>query len=284
MSGDRTSYRFLAAPRWLAFHVLVVLLVILMVNLGFWQLRRYQTKHEANLRVQERATVPAVDPRALAGAPVAGPDGTEWRIVLARGRYDADAQVAVRNRSFQGTGGLHLVTPLVLDDGTAVLVNRGWIPVESAGAPPVPPDGEVTVQGRVRGTQERGDIGPRDPAEGTLTQMARVDVARIQQQVPYPLLPFYVELAGQEPPPVGRFPLVLPDPAFDDGPHLSYMAQWWIFSVCAVAGWVVVVRKSARARARTPGAGAGGPPAPTPHHEVDLAATPPAGPGRNPGR
>ena len=32
-------YRFLARPRWLAFHVLIVVLVVVMVNLGFWQLR-----------------------------------------------------------------------------------------------------------------------------------------------------------------------------------------------------------------------------------------------------
>ena len=83
---------------------------------------------------------------------------------------------------------------------------------------------------------------------GTLTTMARVDIPRVQQQTPYPIAPAYVEMSASNPAPSGSLPTLVPLPELDDGPHLSYAVQWLIFSACAVVGWVLVVRKSARAR------------------------------------
>ena len=57
-----------------------------------------------------------------------------------------------------------------------------------------PPDGTVTVSGWVRPTQTRGALGPSDPDEGRLVTMSRVDIDRIQQQVPYELEPVYLSL------------------------------------------------------------------------------------------
>ena len=171
----------------------------------------------------------------------------EWRIVEASGTYDAGAEVLIRNRSLDGAPGYHVVTPLVMADGTAVLVNRGWIPLGPAAgvAPdvPEPMTGEVTVVGRVRGSQERGALGPTDADDGTLEQLARVDVARIAQQVPYPLLPAYVELESQDPAAPQPLPRLIPTPELDEGPHLAYAVQWFIFATLAVGGWFLLVRR-----------------------------------------
>ena len=104
------------------------------------------------------------------------------------------------------------------------------------------------MTGRVRPTQTRSGLGPREPSDGTLTELARVDIARIQQQVPYRLWPVYVEMSEQTPAPTAQLPLMVPLPELDEGPHLGYAVQWTIFSICAVVGWVLVVRKSAKAR------------------------------------
>jgi surfeit locus 1 family protein len=156
--------------------------------------------------------------------------------------------VLVRNRSLNGSAGYHVLTPLVLSTGDGLVVNRGFVALETRGDRPVVPDaptGSVTVEGRVRESQTRGRFGPRDPAEGTLTAMARADIARLQQQISYPLLPFYVELEASSPAdPAGPTPI--PPPGLDDGPHLSYAIQWFTFAALAVVGWVVVVRKSSR--------------------------------------
>jgi cytochrome oxidase assembly protein ShyY1 len=135
----------------------------------------------------------------------------------------------------------------VLPSGDAVIVNRGFIPLETSGSrPTVPaaPTGVVTVDGRVRSSQTRGHFGPRDPAEGTLTEVARADLVRLQQQMPYHLLPVYLELESSQPADAtGLTPIPLPE--LDEGPHLSYAIQWFCFSALAVVGWVLVVRKTA---------------------------------------
>ncbi len=233
-------YAFLRRPKWIAFTLGVLVLAMVLVNLGLWQLRRLDERQERNAAVRERATRETV--------PIEQADGGEWQNVQATGEYDADGQVLVRNRSLNGSPGYHVLTPLVLPTGEGLVVNRGFIPLETSSDGPVvpePPVGSVTVDGRVRASQTRGSFGPRDPAEGTLTALARADIARLQQQTSYPLLPFYVELESSTPAEAGS-PTPIPLPHLDDGPHLSYAIQWFTFATLAVIGWVVVVRKSGR--------------------------------------
>ena len=209
-------------------------------------------------RSQRRGSSPPWPPRRCRSVPVT--TCAEWTTVTATGTFDPSQQVLIRNRSYQGQPGYHVVTPLEQADGTALLVNRGWVPLEGDDGEldvPPPPAGDVTVTGHVRPSQRKGRFfSPTDPADGTLDQLYRVDVPRVAQQVPYPLLPVYVELISLDPP-AGEAsgagstvasPVPIPPPEQDDGPHLSYAGQWVLFAACAVAGWVIVVRaRQARA-------------------------------------
>jgi surfeit locus 1 family protein len=125
------------------------------------------------------------------------------------------------------------------------LVNRGFIDIRVA-TPPAPPAGAVTVVGRLRPTQTRGSIGPRDPTTGHLDALVRLDVARLGQQLAQPVLPGYVELLAQQPGLGSTDPALIPLPDNDNGPHLSYMVQWIIFTICAAVGWGIVVRRTAK--------------------------------------
>ena len=58
-------YRFLFTPKWLAFHLLVVVAIVTMVNLGFWQLRRLDERKEFNATVEARYDEPPVPLDAL---------------------------------------------------------------------------------------------------------------------------------------------------------------------------------------------------------------------------
>ena len=249
-----SRYRFLTRPGWIVFHVVVVLLVILMVNLSFWQLRRLHERRSFNSEVRARTTAAAqpFDAVVPPGTSIDGARKDEWTTVTVSGTFDPAAQILIRNRTLDGAPGFHILTPLRRPDGTAVLVVRGWIPLTSANssAPDVPPPvaGTVTIDGRVRPTQNPGALAARDPAAGILTTMARVDIPRVQQQTSYPLAPVYVEMSASTPAPSGGLPVLVPLPELDDGPHLGYAVQWIIFSICAIVGWFVLVRKSARAR------------------------------------
>jgi cytochrome oxidase assembly protein ShyY1 len=250
-------YRFLATPRWVILTVLVAAAMFGMIWAGFWQLRRLHGREASNALVEQRGATPAqpvtqwLQPNESFSQ---AQTDTEWRNLSATGTYDVADQVLIRNRSYQGDPGFHVITPLKLADGTAVLINRGWVPLPSqVGASPIvpaPPTGTVSVIGRARATQERGIFGPHDPPTGVLTQMARVDIGRLQRQLPYTVLPAYLELTDQKPAVTGDLPALVPLPELDDGPHLSYAIQWFCFTALAAIGWVLVVRRQLRTDAK----------------------------------
>ena len=247
-------YGFLRRPKWIALTITVVVLMVAMVNLGLWQLRRLDDRKATNALIRAAGATPAapLDDVIPKTATFASVGDAQWRNVTAAGTYDVAREVLVANRSFNGLPGYHVLTPLQLADGRGVLVNRGWIPIaQKVGATvvvPPPPTGALTITGRVRTTQTRGVIGPRDATAGTLTVLARADVARVATQVPYPLVPAYLELTD----PAGgaaaadAVPRLVPLQDLTEGPHLSYAVQWLIFTLCAAGGWIAVVRRQLR--------------------------------------
>ncbi len=247
-----SRYRFALRPRWILSHLFVLALVAAMVSAGFWQLSRLQEKRDRNDRVTARTAVAPID---VAGLAEPGDFDTvgdlEFRRVTASGRYLPDEEVLVRSRSLEGAPGSWVLTPLLLADGTAVVVNRGWIPnpgeLHEVPAASAAPTGPVQVAGLVRLAETRGRFGPQDPPEGRLTDLARADVARLDRQVDVDLLPFWVQLLEQSPAPAATGqPEPVPAPALDEGPHLSYAVQWFIFTTVAVVGYPLILRRRAR--------------------------------------
>jgi cytochrome oxidase assembly protein ShyY1 len=243
-------YRFMLRPRWILSHLLILLLVVVMVNLGFWQLRRLDQKRAYRDLVRSRTeAAPApiatvLDHDASAGAT----DAALYRRVTATGTFVAGDEVLVRNKSLDGNPGEWVLTPLKTGPDTAVVVNRGFVPFTTAteGVAPPPPTGRVTVTGLVFPTQTRGSFGPRDPATGKLPALNRADLGRLQRQVGYDIYPAYVQMTKLSPAPTGKAPTPLSPPAPDLGPHLSYAVQWFIFSTIAIVGYPMILYRSAR--------------------------------------
>lgn len=251
------SWRFALRPKWIVRHVAVVALVVVMVLLGFWQLRRLDEKRDHKALVEARQEMPVAEVRdvvpADAGVDDDAVDAVLYRSVSAAGTYEDGDTVVVENRTFNGSSGAWVLTPLRLDDGSAVVVNRGFIGFDRDGeiVPPPTPTGSVTVTGLLFPSQHRGRIGPTDPAEGKLEVLARVDLDRVQAQVGYPVLPAYVQLVASDPGEAltddgspSIVPLGPPEP--DEGPHLAYAVQWFIFTTIAGGGYGVLLRRVAR--------------------------------------
>lgn len=224
---------FWRRPIWVLGHLIALTAVVVFVLLGFWQIDRLHEKQARNRLEAARSDGPAVDLAAV------DPAQAQYQHVRATGRFDEADQVLIRNRAFEGTNGSHVVTPLMLDDGTAVLVNRGWIGV--ADAPPKPPSGEVTIEGLLLQTQER-QIGPKDPPTGTLAVLNRVDVQRVQQQVDTKLYPLFLQQTAPETPD-GDLPLLVDPPPRDEGPHRSYAIQWFLFATVVTVGYPLLMRR-----------------------------------------
>jgi cytochrome oxidase assembly protein ShyY1 len=183
-------------------------------------------------------------------------------MVSATGRYDPANQVLVRGRTVDGRVGLEVVTPLVLGDGTAVLVDRGWLPQAGAGAadlprPPSPAPGEVTVVGRVRPSESGArPVARRDGALVT----RRIATGALAAHLPYLLYDGYLLLDTQTPP---ADPGLTPVPVRHENAWLNagYAAQWWIFAGLVLAGFVWLAHREAHPRKRAmPAVDRGSPP------------------------
>lgn len=238
----------------MAGHVIALVAIVIFTNLGLWQLRRHDDRSTLNQRIEQRIEAPPA-PFAELLAGVEDLSTVEYRRVAATGTYDTTQEVILQNRSYNGISGHHVLTPLVLADGSAVVVERGWVSIDASG-PPVaeaaPPQGEVTVEGIVRLTQERGRFGPVDPPTGVLERISRVDVERLRLQSDLRLAPVFIQLTSQNP---GQdVPLTLAEPETDPGPHLSYAVQWFVFAgVVLVSYPILLVRTASRGRLRREG-------------------------------
>lgn len=241
----RPMYAFALRPKWIVGHVIAIAAVVVFGFMASWQFSRLDEKRDRNDQIRANADLPPAAIADLEGIPTGELD---WRRVRERGRYDHGGEVVIRSRSHDGVSGYHVVTPLRLDDGTALLVNRGWVPLtvgEQRPIPPAsPPTGTVTVEGLLRQTQTRSGFAAADPATGRLTDMNRVDVDRIDQQLDYQVFDLYLQLEEQAPA-QSDLPVIVDPPSLDEGPHLSYAVQWILFAVVVVVGYPLLLRRQA---------------------------------------
>lgn len=188
----------------------------LCVTAGVWQLGRLEQRRARNATLAARLALPPLELRAGTSA-----DSARQRRVVARGVYDFAAERTWPGRSFDGTPGVALITPLRLPDGTAVLVDRGWVPSADAfhvdHAAYREPDSAVVQGIAFVPPRGRGDVDPSG------------------------LLPFVIQLGT--PDPMRGLPRRWPGPAFDNGPHLSYAIQWFSFALIALVGTAVLIRR-----------------------------------------
>ncbi len=253
---EKLDFRFALRPQWILLHLGALAGLAVMISAMFWQLDRLQQKQDRNALVEQRTAQPVVDVREVLAA-TDGPeqvDAVEYRIVTATGRYAVEDEVFVRNRTFDGSPGAWVLTPLVLDDGTAVVVNRGWIPASNT-SPTLPegaeaPAGTVTVDGLLLPGQSRGSFGAADATGERLPTLARADLLRLQQQVEADLFPAYLQVLPTTGEPFGVLPRPIPAPERGEGPHRGYAGQWFLFAVIWVIGYPLLIRRSAQRRAR----------------------------------
>jgi cytochrome oxidase assembly protein ShyY1 len=254
-------YRFMLRPRWIILHVLIVALVVTMINLMFWQFRRYHERQALNEKLEQgsRAKPIPLD-QALADINGEGADKLQYRTVKVSGTFDASAEVTVANRTFNSAPGRWVATPLrPTGGGPAVLVVRGWIPEAVTGTtPPIagvePPSGPVKVTGYLDLTQTKGTFGAADAPTGTLHALQRVDVARFTKQYGPTVQKVFIQLTTQSPPTRSTQLQPVPPPDPDAGPFQSYAYQWLLFSIVATVGYPLALRR----RAHSNGAGEGG--------------------------
>lgn len=229
--------RTLLTPKWIVFHLLIIVSVIAMINLGLWQLQRLDERKEFNAEVRAHSQT-AVQP--FADLLQQGDDygQLEWYPVRVTGEYLADREITIVNRSQDGAAGRNSVVPLQTDNGEIVLINRGFVPL-SIDIPP-PATGKVTVTGFARAPQKRSAVGAIDSDRPGTTEFQRMDIPLIERALELDVAPMYIQRLDSDPP-EGQWPARVTNPPLDEGPHLSYAGQWFFFTAVALTGWIVVI-------------------------------------------
>ena len=220
--------------RSIVFCAFALLASILFVRLGFWQLARLRAKVQRNDAIAARQREPAVQfaslPRDTAAA--------RYRRASAVGVFDYGAELVLSNRTYQGSPGADLVTPLRLaGSDTAVLVDRGWV---------YSPDGSSVDRARWREPDTASIVGyveqyapdavstsaARDPRI-----LRRISRREVSSRISYPLAPYYLVQTGDT---ATSHPVRREMPVLDEGPHRSYAIQWFFFAATALVGAVAV--------------------------------------------
>ncbi|GAB7047954.1 SURF1 family cytochrome oxidase biogenesis protein [Catenuloplanes indicus] len=247
-------YRFLFTPRWLGYLALALAAAAVMVLLGNWQLSRYQERTAINDRIDRADSVAPVPLGETVAAPTAtgtpGPapgQDAEWTRVTVTGVYDPAHEILARSRTVAGQVGFEVVTPLRLADGTAVLVDRGWIPPADGGAlarPAIPPApaGTVTVIGKIRLSESKA--GAVERLDGRL-ETRRIGLAMLAPELPYPIYGTFLQLTEQQPAADPIFTQIEArhENAWQNG---GYAVQWWLFAALTLVGFAWAARREAR--------------------------------------
>lgn len=224
----------------------------LFIRLGVWQLERRAQRAALERAIDERAAAPPLDWTDPAAIP-ADTAGLPFRRVRVAGAYDRAREIVLRGRSVGGRPGVEVLTPLRTPAG-AVLVLRGFLPAPDALRADLglgwPGGAGDSVPAVVEGTLLRPRAGAggqplRVTADGrSHLALAGADLARIAEELPYPLLP---HLVRAEDPGVAT-PALLPPREIERGmgPHLSYAVQWFAFAGIVLVGTGILIRKESR--------------------------------------
>ena len=246
MSAERAGWRFTLSRRWIGYLALVIVFAIACTALAFWQLAR---------REEARAEIDRVElnwdsaPRPVADV-LTDLDGFDaddkWMPVVMSGHYLTDAELLVRGRPFDSKPGFEQLVPFELDDGSVFVIDRGWLPVgneqDAPDAVPAAPEGTVTVVARLKAGEPT--VAGRSAPAG---QVATIHLPTIAELVDEPTYTGAYGVLASEDPEVAR-PTAAVKPVPDEGPHLSYAFQWFVFGIMAFFGLGWAVRQEYRIR------------------------------------
>jgi cytochrome oxidase assembly protein ShyY1 len=238
-------YRFLASTRWLGWLLMVIIFAAVCAALSWWQWDRRAEVASDNANVSANWDADPVSLDAARAWLSKLPSAKEYTPVELKGEYLAEKRLLVRQRTPIESIGMEVLVPFRAQDGTVVLIDRGWLPNGDAKNQqpndiPAPPKGQVTVVARL----EKGepDIGRKAPRG----QIASIHLPTVAKLTSTPLLTgAYGQLAKETPAPDSA-PQELPKPEGDEGMHWSYALQWAGFAVLFFVAFGYAAKQQAR--------------------------------------
>jgi len=196
-----------------------------------WQYHRGHDRSARNATIETRIDIPAVDLATVKSSV----KENEWRAVTTSGTFDADQQILLRNRYFEGKYGYAVLTRFTTSSGDSIWVDRGWVAAGASATvtpktPPVP-EGTVSITARLR-------LDSSLPSGSFFALPINRDddlVSKLNAQSGLASENYYLDLIS------GSLPSLTPTapaeiPSLSDGPHLAYAVQWILFAGLVIYG------------------------------------------------
>lgn len=227
--------------------LVLLVLALVFLRLGIWQTDR---RAEKQLLFERFGNAPVL---SLEEALL---QQEQFARIEARGRYDTERHILLDNRIFNGKPGVHVLTPFSLENGTQILVNRGWLPLpaDRRSLPAVPTSGQDRV---IRGILNRPSTGGQRLGEADIVKpddwpqlVTYLDVQAVGEALGSPLQPWLVQLDADD------------ASGFEDRQwqaavmtpevHGAYALQWFALAAAALVIWIVLgIRRPGTGSART---------------------------------
>ena len=213
-------------------------LLYVMVSLGQWQLSRAEYKDDLHQKVTERKNLAPVSLQEL-------PHDVEDRVfmpVVLDGVYDTEHHFLLDNRIVNGVAGYDIYTPLKMNDGSAILVNRGWLKQGRtrqdlpAFETPVYP---VSFKGLMDKPPAKGVILADNVHDnlGWPMVLQYLDPAELEQRLGYELMPMVLWLDAEA---EHGFHREIPALKLDSAKNTGYAFQWFAMSAALLIIFIAV--------------------------------------------
>lgn len=214
--------------------------LIVLVLLGTWQVQRLHWKQDLIDKLNSRSTATAVAPPAEGDSL----EPFEFQRVRVAGVFQNDRELFLIGRALNGEPGIHILTPLQPDDGSAaILVDRGWVPFEGREAASrqngqIP--GPVAVEGIVRLQKPPGYFTPENEPGNNTWYFVDIDgmskTAGMHLRPGYYVVSDVVDLPGGLPK-GGQWRLDLRND------HLGYALTWYGLAIALLVIYIVYHRR-----------------------------------------
>jgi cytochrome oxidase assembly protein ShyY1 len=224
--------------------LIAALLALAFVRLGLWQWhkgRAREAERAAFARGAEQVLVLGADPVATL---------PPYQRVQVSGTLDGAHQFLLDNRSYRGNPGYEVLTPLTRPGGTALLVDRGWVPFSGSRARlpaiGVAAPGAVTLSGRLASLPSAGlALGHAPPSAGAWPKVTSFpSLAELAAALGSPLEGRILLLDAASPQGYARD---WQPPGLPPLRHFAYAINWWVFALMAVVFWGIGARRWRRA-------------------------------------
>jgi len=221
----------------------------ILLALGFWQLERRTWKHALIARIDAALAAEPVDAENLIGTGHPWPQ--DFTKVTATGRFgQAERHLFT---SYEGRPGWRVISPFMLNNGQAILVDRGFAPQDNKGTLEKLPQGDVSITGVIRLHEEgQGLFTPDNQPQqdlwywwdlgGLIRSLSPAVEGR-------PVLPLVIQMTpAQSGANIAAQGWPQPTPARPElsDRHLGYAITWFGLAACLIGVYLVYVRSLLR--------------------------------------